>query len=112
MDNFSIKLDFMKFRGAKLVTAQGRKGVFIPVDENQAIYVGSKGVYLNLSAIELSQESKCGDTHLVKGNIDKKTFDAMTEDERRSQPILGNMRPLRAPEMAAQAVQFDDDLPE
>lgn len=54
MDNFSIKLDFMKFKGAKLVTAQGHKGVFIPVDENQAIYVGSKGVYLNLSAIELS----------------------------------------------------------
>lgn len=112
MENFSIRLDLLKFRGAKLVTAQGRRGVFIPTDVNPSIFVGGKCVYLNLSAIELREPSRFGDTHLVKGNIDKKTFDAMTEDERRSQPILGNLRPLRAPEMAAQPVSFDDDLPE
>lgn len=43
---------------------------------------------------------------------DKKKFDAMTEEERRSFAILGNMRPYKAPEMAAQSMTFDDDLPE
>lgn len=112
MDNFSIRLDLMRFRDARLVTAQGHKGVFIPVEGNPAIYVGSKCVYLNLSALRLSQEGRYGDTHFVKGNISKDVFDAMTEEQRRSQPILGNMRPLRSPEMAAQPVSFDDDLPE
>ncbi len=112
MDNFAIRLDLMKFKGAALVKAQGRKGVFIPVDENPAIYVGSKCVYLNLAAIQLLQESRYGDTHLVKGNIGKEAFDKMTDEERRSQPILGNLRPLRSPEMSAADVKFDDDLPE
>ena len=112
MENFSIRLDLMKFKDAKLVNAGGRRGVFIPVDENPAIYVGRKGVSLGLSAIELSQVSQFGDTHLVKGHIEKKKFDAMTEAERRSFAILGNMRPYKAPEMAAQSMTFDDDLPE
>ena len=115
MENFSTKIDLLKFAGAKLVqTKGGKRGVFIPTDGNPMIFVGAKGVYLNLTHIRLKAESQFGDTHLVRGNIDRDAYDAMTEEQRHALPILGNSRPLKSAEMAATSIELsdDDDLPE
>lgn len=115
MENFTTKIDLLKFAGAQLVqTKKGKRGVFIPTDGNPMIFVGAKGVYLNLSHIRLKADGKYGDTHLVRGHIDRDTFDAMSEEQRRALPILGNSRPMQTAEMAATSIELsdDDDLPE
>lgn len=56
------------------------------------------------------------DTHLLKGNLPEDVYKARGEDERRSQPILGQMRPLVRKGQPAPAAEVmggsdDDDLP-
>lgn len=126
MANYSIKLDLKKMKEAGLVNIKGKDGrtrkcVVIPTDVNHEIYVGNKGIYLNLTAIETKEVSKFGDSHFIKGSIDKEAFEALSEEERRNLPILGNMKPLERkvqemqaasiPDAAVSVADEEDDLP-
>lgn len=115
MGNFSIKIDLLKFAGARVVKVQGEQAILIPTELNQEIFVGQKGAYLNMTAIGLKEASQYGDTHFVKGNLPRDIFDKMTDEEKRSQPIIGNMRPVEAKKAAATEAPEDeveiDDLP-
>lgn len=126
MANYSIKLDLKKMKEAGLVNIKGKDGrtrkcVVIPTDVNHEIYVGNKGIYLNLTAIETKEVSKFGDSHFIKGSIDKEAFESMSKEERDSQPILGNMKPLERkvqemqaasiPDSAVSVADEEDDLP-
>ena len=51
-------------------------------------------VYLNITAFA-NDNPQYGDTHMLKPNIPKEVREQMTDEQRRQQPILGNMRPLR-----------------
>ena len=74
--------------------------VIIPVDD-AGLFVGEKGVYLNMTAIEM-RDPKYSETHCVKVSFDKDRYDAMSEEERNSQPIIGGMKQLerKATEMS------------
>ena len=118
--NESIKINLQKLHNAALLIIPGRTAkkrcICIPVDDNPEIFVGEKGVYLNLTAIEMKEPGQYGDTHLIKGNIPDDVYRVMTEEERKAQPILGQMRPLArkaqpAPEVQAEADNVDD-MPE
>ena len=83
------------------------------------MFVGEKGVYLNLTAIEM-QNPKFSETHCVKVSLDKERYDAMTEEERQAQPIIGGMKQLerKQSEMTvtgqidgSQAFEDENDLP-
>lgn len=116
MSNYNIRIDLKKMKDVIFAKIDGRKCVVIPVDVNPEIFVGEKGIYLSLSAIELRSPSQFGDTHIVKPLLDKKAYEAMSEEQRKNQPILGNMRERRASEMAASdipaaSIDTDDDLP-
>lgn len=126
MANYSIKLDLKKMKEAGLVNIKGKDGrtrkcVVIPTDVNREIYVGNKGIYLNLTAIETKEVSKFGDSHFIKGSVDKEAFESMSKEERDSQPILGNMKPLERkvqemqaasiPDAAVSVADEEDDLP-
>lgn len=122
MANYSIKTDLLKLKGAFVTNLRGKTAtkrcLIIPVDE-AGLFVGKKGVYLNLTAIEM-QNPKFSETHCVKVSLDKERYDAMTEEERQAQPIIGGMKQLerKQSEMAvtgqidgSQAVEDDNDLP-
>lgn len=123
MANFSIKTDLLKLKGSFLTNLKGKTAtkrcLVIPIDDS-GLFLGEKGVYLNLTAIEMREE-RYGDTHVLKQSFPKEVYQAMTEDERNSQPIFGSLKPLSpAPpkEMpvtqttdAATAVEEPDDLP-
>ena len=122
MANFTIKADLLKLRGAFMMNLKGKTAtkrcLVIPVDD-AGVFVGEKGVYLNLVANEM-QEPKYGDTHFVKVSLDKDAYNALSEEERKNIPILGGMRELqqqaRAMQVtqavdAAAAVDNPDDLP-
>lgn len=124
MANYSIKADLLKVKGAFLTNIKGKTAtkqcVCIPV-EGSGLYAGAKGVYLNLTAVEL-REPKYEESHLVKQTIGSDEYRAMSEEERRAIPVLGGMRELTQQDRAsvlkeasAQSVaQVDgeaDDLP-
>ena len=99
MSNFSISIDLLKIQGAFLRNLKGKtatkKCIIIPVEEHQGLYVGEKGCYLNLTAIEM-REPKYRDTHCIKPNIPKDEREAMTEEEQRALPILGGLHAIEA----------------
>ena len=73
-------------------------------------------MYLNLKAYEMKEE-RYGKTHLVKQSLSKERYDAMTDEERRELPIIGNLSPIdetqrRQPtEGPTMDLPEDDDLP-
>lgn len=96
MANYSIKTDLLKLKGAFVTNLKGKTAtkrcLIIPVDEAN-LYVGEKGVYLNMTAIEM-REPKYSETHCVKQSLDRERYEAMTDEERNAQPILGGMKQL------------------
>lgn len=120
MSNYSIKLDLLKLKGAGVTNIKGRtatkKCLVIPI-EDARLFLGGKGVYLDLSAWESREPGKYGDTHGVKQSFPKETLDAMSEEERKALPYLGNMKPIvqqaaqQMPVNGYVAMDDDPDLP-
>lgn len=121
MSNYGVKIDLLRLKSACRVTIPGKtsrkRGIFIPFEDNSELYDGEKGVYLNLTVVEMKQPGQWGDTHIVKGNKQEDEYKAMSDEERKALPILGQMRPLErktvqqpAPQVAA-TTDDDDDLP-
>lgn len=121
MSNFGIKIDLLKLKDSFITNLKGKsetkRCLIIPVDDAR-LFVGEKGVYLNLTGVEM-QEARYDDTHFVKQQLPKDVYQAMSDDERAKQPILGSMRPLAATQRQmevtsttpAAAVEDPDDLP-
>lgn len=90
--NITTKTDLLKLKGA----------VIMPVGKNQtecivipigmaSLYKGASAVYLETTSIplkELKPDRK--DTHLVKQSFSKEKFAAMSEEDKKATPILGN----------------------
>ena len=63
--------------------------------EKNKLFVGEKGVYLDLIAFEIDsakRNTESKDTHLVKQSFSKEAREEMGEDELKSLPILGNLQ--------------------
>ena len=120
MANFSIKANLLKIKGAFVTNLKGktatRRCLVIDIDES-GMFLGEKGCYLNMAAIEMN-ETRYGDTHVVKVSLAKDVVEKMTEEERKAIPILGGMHPLQSQAQQIQG-QLDgasvcenlDDLP-
>lgn len=108
--NYSIKIDLLKLKGAFMRELQGKtaakKCIIIPVEEND-IYVGQKGCYLDLTGIEMANP-QFGDTHFVKPDIPKAKRETMTDEQRRAVPILGGMRAIQPRQQQTTTMMIDD----
>lgn len=123
MANYSIKADLFKVKGAALINLKGKTAtkqcLVIPV-EGSGLFVGEKGVYLNMTAVEM-RDPRYGDTHCVKISLDKDAYNALSEEERRAIPILGGLHEIerqtqamtaaRTVDMTANSDAEADDLP-
>jgi hypothetical protein len=102
-NNLGIKIDALKFNGAFLRNligkTQTKRCLIIPVDENPNIFLGEKGCYMNFTAVEV-QNPQYGDTHLIKGDIPRDVYEKLSEEERKAQPVFGNVRPIKPREKA------------
>ena len=66
------------------------KCLVIPIEQNH-LYEGKDGnVYIDLIAFAL-KEPKDNQTHLVKQSLPKEVREAMSEEERNDQPIIGSL---------------------
>ncbi len=97
MANISVKLNLAGLKHAvkkmKGQTSDEIECLVIPIDLNK-LYRGEKGLYLDLTLIEIKDRSKQApdqkDTHLVKQSFSKDYYDSLTEEQRKEFPILGN----------------------
>lgn len=113
-NNIGIKINLQALQGAFLKNLTGKTAtkrcLIIPVDDNPAMFIGEKGTYLNLVGVEV-KNPQYGDTHLLKGDLPKEVYEAMTEEQRNAQPILGNVRPI-GPKQQAVTGSVSMDAPE
>ena len=121
--NYGIKIDLLKLKGAFMRNLQGKsatkKCIIIPVDDCEGMFLGEKGCYLNMTAIEM-QNPQYSDTHCIKPDIPKEQREAMSEEQRNAIPIIGGLHAIeRQPQqmtvnatVGADAFAPDDeDLP-
>lgn len=64
------------------------------------MFLGEKGCYLNLTAIEM-QNPQYSDTHCLKVSYDREVYERMTDEERAAQPIVGGLHELKKKQQAA-----------
>ncbi len=121
MSRISGKLNLLNLHAVvKLMPAQSGlvECLVIPIDKNR-LFKGDKGIYLDIVGFEIDpakRNANSKDTHILKQSFSKEVREAMTEDELRSLPILGNLQvwdgtssaePLSSPVVQAE----NDDLP-
>ena len=95
MSRISGKINLLQLHAVrKMIT--GAAGLVeclvIPIEKNK-LFIGEKGVYLDLIAFEIEKPKEGSkDTHLVKQSFSKEVREAMSEDELKKMPILGNLQ--------------------
>ena len=119
--NYGLKMNLLALGGAFVANIQGKTAkkrcVCIPIDDAH-LYEGEKGVYLNIN-MWVSKNSQYGDSHYLTQNLSKEVRDAMTDEQKKSLPILGNVKVMELPpkqmqeavEIPASATDDLDDLP-
>jgi hypothetical protein len=118
MSNYNINLNLKSLKNTGITTVKGKTDtkqcLVIPIKDND-LYVGEKGIYLNLTAWE-NNNLRDDKTHLVKQSFSKDVRNAMTEEERKHIPILGDMKPFVNASGTVKSegtivAKEDDDLP-
>lgn len=112
MGNLSIKIDLLKLNNATIVDIKGKtatkKCVVIPI-EDAGLFLGEKGLYLSATGVQL-REPKYEQSHFIRAEIDKDKYNAMTEEERKTIPIIGSIKTYASPAVAtAEAVTFSNE---
>lgn len=74
--------------------AEGEKILCIPVKENSLFLSEKNNVYLDIVGFEFTDKSdkQYKDTHLLKQSFNKEALAAMTDEQKKAMPILGNAR--------------------
>lgn len=92
MNNISMSLDLMRFKNAGISTltssktGKAKRCVIIPIEDND-LTINEYGIPVNL--IGFPYDGKETQTHLIKQSFTKEKRDAMTEEQKKSLPILG-----------------------
>lgn len=117
----NLKLTALKDAGKAKLTNQRGEAVdclIIPIKDNH-LYESERGdIFLTVTAWE-NDKLKDGKTHLIKQSFNKEVREKMTEEERKTIPILGDMKPIgqekrELPSYSSGSVaapQNDGDLP-
>ena len=95
MSRITGKLNLMNLVATrKILTAVNgpTECLVIPIEKNK-LFVGKEGVYLDLIAFDFeSKKADNKDTHLIKQSFSKEVREAMTEEQLKALPILGNLQ--------------------
>jgi len=86
-----LKINLRQLQHALMTTPKGAKAIVLPIKENN-LFEGEKGVYLDIIGFELKNPEQGKDTHLLKQSFSKEVREAMTEEQQKAIPIIGNAR--------------------
>jgi hypothetical protein len=124
MSNYNIRIALTRLKGAKVMDIEGKtctkRCVVIPIDNEEGTVQDAyeakvnglptlkplDDVQLNLTAFEF-RDAKFGQSHGIKVSFSRKRMETMQEEELRSMPFIGNLKPW----VMATATANDDDLP-
>lgn len=110
MNRLNIKLNLSNLIGV-VRFEQGATGpvecLIIPIEANH-LFKGKSGIYLDMAAFEL-KERKDDQTHLIKQSFPKEVYQAMTEEQKKGTPILGNVSVFEGKE--SEPVSSTEPLP-
>ena len=126
MANLNINLNLQSLKNAFVKEFKGttstKKCICIPIEEND-LYEGKNGVYLNLVAWA-NDKLKDEKTHLVKQSFSKQFRERTSQEELKNSPIIGDVKPIQgqtnqtqnapapaATSYAAPIVEDGDSLP-
>jgi hypothetical protein len=86
--------------------------LIIPIDENY-LYRGNKGLYLDLTAFEVRNPKEgMKDTHILKQSLPKEVYETLTDEEKKAMPIMGNAMVVEVQGSSMPpALKEDDTLP-
>jgi hypothetical protein len=95
--NYQAKIDIKKINKAFVMPIVGKSAtiecVCIPTSE---FYKGKNGeLYCSMEIVEKKQVGQYGDTHFVKQQLEKESYKALSEDQKKSIPILGSFQPSK-----------------
>lgn len=91
MENLNIKINLSRLNDViRISNKNGIEYVAIPIKKN-FLYQGERGTYLNLTAF-CQENDKYGDSHYLKLQIPTETYINMTDEEKKSQNIVGSAR--------------------
>lgn len=96
--NYSEKIDLKKLNKAFVTNIKGKTAtiecICIPTSE---FYKGKNGeLYCSLEVVERKNGAgQYGDTHFVKQQLEKASYLELSEEQRKSIPILGSFQPSR-----------------
>lgn len=101
-DHKKIKLELTAIDGAFVMDIQGKsstkKCLCLPIEDAHLFLSQKTGrVYLDVIAWETNNPMPSGDTHNIKRSLSRDESQAMTQEQRSTLPILGNMAPLYRP---------------
>ena len=88
---FTAKLNLRQLYHALMTSPKGAKCIVIPIAENN-LFEGEKGIYLDLVAFELKNPEAGKDTHMIKQSFAKDKLAAMSDEQKKALPILGNAK--------------------
>lgn len=120
MSRISTKLNLAALKNAVIIKHGKNKDVdcvLIPIEQNKLFRSEKGAVYLDLIGFDFNNtKENSKDTHLVKQSFSKEYLDTLSEDEKKSLPILGNHivwngASSGSGEAASPTVLSDDDLP-
>ena len=88
----------------------GSKVLIIPIEENKIVETEKGGLYFNFIAFPSDKIKDM--THSIKQSFKKEDREAMSEEEKKSQPFFGNLRTgdLAPTESTAQTVVATEDI--
>lgn len=122
MRNYGIRVNLQNLQNAFLRKFAGKTAtktcICLPIEDNPSLFLGEKGCYLNLTAYA-QENPQYGNSHFVRGDIPRELYEQMTEEQRKSFAILGNMKPILPKQQQVSATtsmdspedQPQDDLP-
>lgn len=119
MSNISIKLNLLQLI-CSVKKMQAKSGLIdclvIPIEQNH-LFKGEKGIYLDIMAFEIkNKKGDSKDTHLLKQSLPKEDYEALTDEEKKEIPIIGNAIlwtgfSEQEPKSSVAPISEDDDLP-
>lgn len=91
--NYQMTINLLALKGAEETEINGVKGIFVPIEHN--VYVGEKGAYVGLQAIEYKKMMR-GCTHWMQRATQSKedSEEQMRLRRENKLPYYGMMKPL------------------
>lgn len=113
MGNISIKLNLRQLK-SHVMKMKGKSGMInclvLPIEANN-LFVGEKGIYIDLQAYEIKEKkSDRKQTHIIKQSLPDDIYRLLSEDDKKSLPIVGDA--ILWGRTEPEPVEFHVDVPD